>query len=293
MANTTLTNGELPKPPTKGTWTQNPSNANEDTPPKYPYNNITQTESGHSFEMDDTPNGERIRLQHGRKETFIEMQANGDMQVKVKGDGYEIIAGNKNVSISGFCNITINGDCNMHVLGNKNEQIDGDYNIIVKGEYNMRSKGDAFVMSDSDMNLQASENFGGTLRLGAADSLYLDADLHIGGSITCDSLTAESRVNAGMGVTAGPYGFTSGLGGLSLGFPTAATPVATPGSITTVGPISTLMSVNGLEANFLTAVACSLLVSIKMTDIINTIFYDTHIHPTPEGPTGTTPMAFA
>ena len=106
---------KLPNPPTPGTWTEPQSGATSDNPPQYPYNNVTQTKSGHSFEMDDTPNQERIRLQHGKKPSFIELQATGDVVHKIVGDGYEIIAGNKNVVISGFCSITINGDCNMNI----------------------------------------------------------------------------------------------------------------------------------------------------------------------------------
>ena len=66
-----LTNGEIPAPPIAGIFTEPLSNANSDTPPKFPFNRVTQTKSGHSFEMDDTPNGERIRIQHGKVTTFI------------------------------------------------------------------------------------------------------------------------------------------------------------------------------------------------------------------------------
>jgi hypothetical protein len=61
----------------------------------YPYNDAKQTESGHLFEMDDTPTRERIRLQHGKSLTFIEMQPNGDQVHKVFGDDYEITIKNK------------------------------------------------------------------------------------------------------------------------------------------------------------------------------------------------------
>jgi hypothetical protein len=134
------------------------------------------------------------------------------------------------------------------------------------------------------VDIAANENFGGAVRISGGDHLYLDQDLHIGGSITCDSLTAESRVNAGMGVTAGPFGFTSALGGLSLGFPTPLTPVAVPGSINTLGPITSLISVSAPLGNFLT-VSCGTMNAVWMTDVINTKIFDTHIHIAPFGPT--------
>jgi hypothetical protein len=276
----TLTKGA----PTKGSYTEPPSPADSVSPPQYPYNNIKQTESGHSFEMDDTVGNERIRLQHGKKPTFIEMHPTGDMVTKIVGDGYEIIAGNKNVTISGFCNITITGDCNMHVLGNMNQKVDGNYNLQVAGSYDVRSQKDATIQSDGDVSVSASPNFGGSLRLGASENLYLAGDLDVGGSITCDTITAESRVNAGLGVYAGPYGFTSSLGGLSLGYPTPVSPVATPGCITIVGsvlaylPITSLVSVNAPLANFPVQATIGVMDAVLMTDSINTRIFDVHTH---------------
>jgi len=270
---------KLPDPPTKGTWTEPQSGATTDNPPKFPYNNCTQTECGHSFELDDTPNQERIRIQHGKKPSFIELQATGDVVHKIVGNGFEIIAGNKNITISGFCNITINGDCNMHVIGDKNEKIDGNYNIEVAGKYDLRSHGEISVSGDDDVSISANENFGGSLRLAAAENLYLNGDLDVGGSITCDTLDAESRVNAGLGVYAGPYGFTSALGGLSLGMPDPSEPVAVPGCIFTVGTINSLVSVNAPIGNFPIATNTLLLNAIWMKDIVNTAMHDHHIHP--------------
>lgn len=273
------------KPPINdGSWSEPPSPASTETPPVYPYNNITQTESGHTFEMDDTPSRERIRLNH-RSGTFIEMHPNGDEVHKVYGDGYEIVIKNKNVLIKGTCNITINGDANMHVLGNHNVQVDGDYNLQVAGKMSQRVVGDVSVSSDNDISITANENFGGSLRLAAADHLYLASDLVVGGSISADIINAETRVNAGTGVFAGPLGFVSGVGGLSLGVPSAATPVAVPGCINTVGAITSLASVNAPIANFSLA-KCGIMDAVLMTDVINSTIYNYHIHPAPRGPTG-------
>ena len=71
-------------------WTEPESAANTDYQPQYPYNQVMQTESGHFFEMDDTPTRERVRLNH-RSGTFIELHPSGDEVHKVYGDGYEKI----------------------------------------------------------------------------------------------------------------------------------------------------------------------------------------------------------
>ena len=79
-------------------FTEPESAANTNYQPVYPYNNITQTPAGHSFELDDTPTRERIRLQH-RSGTFVEMHPNGDEVHKIYGNGYVITLGDQNISI--------------------------------------------------------------------------------------------------------------------------------------------------------------------------------------------------
>jgi len=278
--------------PSTNLFTEPPSAADKDHPPLYPHNQIFDSESGHSLQLDDTPGRERVRLQHGKSKNFIEMHPNGDQVVKVFGEGFDITIGKKNVYVSGVCNIVVRGDCNMQVDGDFNQEVNGDYNLAVKGKMNVRSVKDISISGDADVGISANEKFGGALRLSASQSLNLGSDLYINGSITCDSLTAESRVNAGMGVYAGPYGFTSSLGGLSLGIPTPATPVATPGCINIVGSVTALGSVNAPVGNFLKLNAGlathGISSSILGADLVNDILYNFHIHPTPKGPTGLT-----
>ena len=83
--------------------------------PVAPYNTITATRSGHSFEMDDTPSVERIRLNH-RSGTFIEMGPDGDEVHKVFGNGYEITVKDKSVYVSGNCNIYVDGDAYLESI---------------------------------------------------------------------------------------------------------------------------------------------------------------------------------
>lgn len=246
----------LNEPPSNNIWTEPESAANTDYQPIYPYNNITLTESGHSFELDDTPSRERVRLQH-RSGTFIEMHPNGDEVHKVYGDGYEIVIKNKNVLIKGACNITVEGDCNMQVLKDFNMSVKGDYNLEVAGKMNQRVVGDYSLSSDEDVSITANENFGGAIYLSAADNVTVSADLVVAGSVAADIITAESRVNAGTGVYAGPLGVYS------------------------VGPITSLVMVDAPIGTF------GYMNAIWMTDQINTNIYKTHIHPAPRGMTGT------
>ena len=244
----------IPQPPSDNLWTEPESARNTETPPVYPYNNIQQTESGHSFEMDDTPTRERVRLQH-RIGTFLEMHPNGDEVHKVYGTGYEIHLKGKNVLIKGTCNITIEGDANMEVKGDHNVQVAGDYNILVGGKMNTRVVGDISLSCDNDISIAANENFGGSVRVAASDHVYVDSDLVVAGSVAADLVTAESRINAGTGVYAGPLGVYS------------------------LGPVTSLALVTAPLAQF------GIMNAVLMSDIINKGIYNTHIHNSPKGPT--------
>ena len=102
---------------------------NVDAQPEYPYNNVTQTESGHIFELDDTKDRERIKLMH-RTGTFIEMHPDGSEVHKVYGDGYEITVKNKQILIEGKCSVTIKGDSIVEIQGDKIEKVSGDYQLL-------------------------------------------------------------------------------------------------------------------------------------------------------------------
>ena len=65
----------------------------------YPYNKVTETESGHIIEMDDTPGSERLHIYH-KSGTFVEIDANGSMVRRIVGSSYEIIDKNGKISIS-------------------------------------------------------------------------------------------------------------------------------------------------------------------------------------------------
>ena len=273
-------------------FTEPASPADPDHPPLYPYNQIIDSESGHSLQLDDTPGRERVCLQHGKSKNFIEMHPNGDQVVKVFGENFDITIGKKNVYVSGACNIIVKGNCSMQVDGDFNQEVNGDYNLAVKGKMNVRGVKDISIHGDSDVEIAANERFGGSLRFSSGQSLDLVSDLYVSGSINCDTLTAESRVNAGMGVYAGPFGFTSTFGGLSLGRPTPLTPVASPGCIDIIGSMTALGSVNAPTGNFLTTnvglATNGISSSILGADLINDILYNFHIHPTPKGPSGLT-----
>lgn len=186
-------------------WTEPESAANTDYSPVYPYNNIQQTESGHSFEMDDTPGRERVRIQH-RTGTFTEIHPNGDEVHKIVGNGFEIIASDKNVLVKGVCNITINGDSVLHVKGDSYNQVDGNVYQNVNGNMNQLINGDCQQTIDGtyDVNVSGNMNINAT-------NVNINADVNVRGDIgTTQSISAAGNISAALSVSANKSVETTG-----------------------------------------------------------------------------------
>ena len=106
---------------------------------KYPLNHVRVTESGHVFEVDDSPDAERISQYHTAG-TFYEIQPNGTRVTKVVGDDYEMVMHDKNMVVKGNVSITVQGsDVRLLV------QSDGDAGPGAKG-------GNMFIETDGDLN---------------------------------------------------------------------------------------------------------------------------------------------
>jgi len=108
---------------------------------RYPYNKVYKSESGHVFEIDDTPNSERLHLYH-KSGTYIEVNNEGRQTTKVVSDDIEVIVKDKTVFIQGNCKIEIKGNKQVVIEGNSDLKINGNYNIDVSGEINIDSKKD-------------------------------------------------------------------------------------------------------------------------------------------------------
>ena len=253
-------------------WTEPESAANTDYPPDYPYNHVTQTASGHTFELDDSIGRERVRLTH-RTGTFIEMHPNGDEVHKVYGNNYVITVQNNNVLIKGTCMVTIEGDSLVNIKGDKVEYVEGNYELHVKKNFTQLVEGAASITTTNDMKIISGTSLGGgAMTLASADGVYVDSDFNVDGEIVALKIQSSGRVDAATGISAGPLGFVTQLGGISVGHPAPGTAVAVPGQINALGTINTLTSMSAPLAEFGTMTA------ILMTDLINTGIYDAHFH---------------
>ncbi len=110
-----------------------PLNIPEQMQSQYPFNQVDETPSGHSIEMDDTPGGERILIRH-RKGSGVELRADGSVVISALNNKVEVTGGDQTVIIEGHGNLVYNGNLNLKVSGDYNVEVGGNYNIDVAGD---------------------------------------------------------------------------------------------------------------------------------------------------------------
>lgn len=84
---------------------------------QYPFNNVTETESGHALELDDTRGFERVQISH-RTGSTLEFLPEGHTKIKSQKGRYDVTM----------------GDHRNYVNGTKYETIDSDYFLKVNGK---------------------------------------------------------------------------------------------------------------------------------------------------------------
>jgi hypothetical protein len=172
----------------------------------YPFNKVTQTESGHVFEIDDTPGSERISLFH-RSGSNIEYYPNGDVVKQDVRDSYFHVFRDQYVHLGGYSTVTVdkglkilvnsdedentkeeNVNFDIHVEKNANINIyikKGHMNVsIVEGDVNMRlEKGDINIRQDEG-NFNHTVNGDYNLEVGGHMHVVVGGDVvnEIGGN---------------------------------------------------------------------------------------------------------------
>ena len=193
-----------------------------DSGPVYPYNKVTQSESGHVFEVDDTPKKERINVHH-RSGTFHEIHADGSEVTRIVNNNYTAIlkddkvyiAGNADLQVGhGNVNITIDtGNVDLKVLkGNVTSEItEGNLKAdILKGTTDVLSEGKITITGNNTTEIISDTTVTGTLHVTGKQTN--DETIHAKGDISTD---------AGNGPTLATHthNYFSGAGGASSGAP--------------------------------------------------------------------------
>ena len=159
----------------------------------YPFNQVRETETGHVFEVDDTPNNGRIHEYHNSG-SFYEIQHDGTKVTKVVGDDYEIIIKDKKVVINGSCDVTIAGDSKLYVQGNMYQEVDGHLFTTIRGSRITKIEGNDLLEINSGSNTSIKGDSG--FRVGGQESrtVVSDSQYSIGGKQNV-SVSGKSNTN--------------------------------------------------------------------------------------------------
>lgn len=144
--------------PNGAKWDQPVSSYNA----KYPYNKVTETESGHITEIDDTPGAERLHIAH-KTGTSIEIDPVGNKIQVIKGSDYTIIDANGYISIQGKANVSINGSCNVYINSDANIEVNGNTAINCHNNIEMNAAGRLKLTAGEGIDIKSPE-------------VYIDAD---------------------------------------------------------------------------------------------------------------------
>lgn len=134
--------------------------------PRYPFNKVYESESGHIQEIDDTPGNERLNRQHVAG-TFEEIYNDGTRNVKIVGNDFEVVVGNKNIHVKGNCNMTFQGNLRQLVHGNYHLEVEKDMTMNIHGSLQQKIGG----------NLETEIVRGRSTNVGTNDNLTVINDL--------------------------------------------------------------------------------------------------------------------
>jgi len=123
----------------------------------YPYNHVYRSESGHVFEVDDTPGVGRLHRYHNAG-TFEEIQPDGTRVTKVVGKNYEIVISDENIYIQGQQSITVKGNAKLYVQGDHYTEVSGNQYVTVRGDRVTKIQGNDLKEVLTDENTQINGN---------------------------------------------------------------------------------------------------------------------------------------
>lgn len=205
-----------------------------DWQPKYPYNKVEETSSGHRIEHDDTQGGERLSYVH-KDGSGIEMYPNAEEQatmlvnsvgkmVQLVGDDFVMIVNaNGDITYKGNLNINVEGDfnisCNNYTVTTKGKQIEeveqekvenfvgdrvvttqGSKSEVVLGDYTVESMGNSHFISKKSTRMVAES----------------DIDIYSGRNMTLtakENMTSSALANRLVGMAISVLGARGTIGG--------------------------------------------------------------------------------
>ena len=146
------------------------SNNTPDNPIMWPHNFVQATSCGHFIEMNNTKDGQRVRLVHGKTRNYIDMDVKKNTQIKshqdfiVRADRNGVFEFGKDPE-SDLMTLTVRGDLRIYVEGDTHYEVEGDFNHRVNGDYKLTVGGNLFNETKSNYSLKSE---GGEVRIKSA-----------------------------------------------------------------------------------------------------------------------------
>ena len=172
----------------------NPFTGGTDTPNeapdvkiRYPYNWVQATSAGHMFEMNNTEDGEYIRLLNANG-NFLNIDEKNNNNLVSYNDTYILSDHNLVIRVGKDVNndrmaLHIVGDVNLYVEGNMHSEVEGDRFDRVNGNYQMQVGGVATIQSDENLAIQAKNEMKLQSNAYTNKTVFLENDLSEGGSV--------------------------------------------------------------------------------------------------------------
>ena len=146
------------------------SNDTPNNPIMWPHNWVQTTSCGHFLEMNNTANGQRVRLVHGITKNYIDMDVKKNTQIKshqdfiVRSDRNTVFEVGRNPD-SDMMSLTVRGDLRIYVEGDTHYECEGDFSHRVNGNYKLTVGGNYLTETKSNYSLKT----GGTTKIKTAE----------------------------------------------------------------------------------------------------------------------------
>lgn len=166
----------------------------------YPKNHVYESESGHVFEIDDTPGSERLHKYH-KSGTFEEIHPDGSKVEKIIGDDYMIVRKNNHVSIYGNSTVNVGNDIKIASGRNVDVQIGGNARVLVSGSLTAKVGGSSTIQTGGNVRMQTGGNF----------THFVKGSYTVISGGLMSLLAPKVSLNPGVGFSLGSVGFSLGL----------------------------------------------------------------------------------
>lgn len=264
----------------------------------YPYNHVTQTRSGHVFEVDDTLGNERIHEKH-KSGTSRTVLPDGSLDTTVVKNRYTAVCGDDTVTIEGiasitfgvegsptYVNITIHGDCNMEVNGNYTQTVKGEYKLKC-GSYKNEVLGDKAETIVGKKDSIVGNGLNNTVRRGGVKNMIVGSiEETVAGGYT-GIYTGSSSTTALLGAS-----MTAPAGAATVGGMTAAIDGVSTLTLTSLGPTMMYSTMTNMTTPLVNILGGALIASLDVRALAGARGLVTHIHlgdGAPGSPAPTTP----